>query len=98
MSRTRGRPLKDYSSYIGRTYGLLTISSVLRNAKGDVYANCECECGNGTMVRINNLREGNTKSCGCLKYDMLHRNDDTLDLRRIEVHKEKLLTQGGTLR
>lgn len=98
VNRSKGRPLKDYSSYIGKSYGSLSILSICRDARGDVYANCECKCGNNTAIRINNLFSGNTKSCGCVRYDMLHREDKTLDLRRIEVHKEKALTQGGTLR
>ena len=28
---------------------------------------CVCDCGNETLVRGHNLRNGNTKSCGCLK-------------------------------
>lgn len=26
---------------------------------------CGCECGNETIVKLNNLRNGHTKSCGC---------------------------------
>lgn len=28
---------------------------------------CRCDCGNETVVRSNDLRTGNTKSCGCYK-------------------------------
>ena len=28
---------------------------------------CKCDCGKTTFVNANNLRKGNTKSCGCLK-------------------------------
>lgn len=28
---------------------------------------CRCSCGNETTVKISNLRNGHTKSCGCLK-------------------------------
>ncbi len=29
---------------------------------------CVCECGNSAVIRSNNLRTGNSKSCGCEKY------------------------------
>lgn len=32
---------------------------------------CQCDCGNIVMVRINNLHSGNTKSCGCGKVEYL---------------------------
>lgn len=38
---------------------------------------CRCECGNELIVQGANLRNGNTKSCGCLKKDLLaQRNID----------------------
>lgn len=33
--------------------------------------NCICDCGNKTVSRLNCLRNGETKSCGCLKNDIL---------------------------
>jgi hypothetical protein len=27
---------------------------------------CRCDCGNETMVKVKQLKNGNTKSCGCL--------------------------------
>jgi hypothetical protein len=27
---------------------------------------CLCDCGNATVVRVKDLRNGNTRSCGCL--------------------------------
>lgn len=52
---------------IGRKFGRLTVlkSVGLTYDKVEKWL-CECECGNTTIVRTNNLISGNTKSCGCL--------------------------------
>lgn len=65
---------KDYT---GDKYGRLTLlreeepyisSSGLCKAR--MYL-CKCECGNETIVALPSLRNGNTKSCGCLSKDLL---------------------------
>jgi hypothetical protein len=33
---------------------------------------CRCDCGGTSEVKANALRSGNTKSCGCLKAEVLH--------------------------
>jgi len=33
---------------------------------------CQCDCGNTVIVTRGNLQTGNTKSCGCLKWNDLH--------------------------
>ena len=30
---------------------------------------CKCECGKETKARLNFLKSGNVKSCGCLKFN-----------------------------
>lgn len=32
---------------------------------------CKCDCGKTTVVRGKLLRNGHTKSCGCLRYERL---------------------------
>lgn len=32
---------------------------------------CRCDCGNRVLANTNELRSGNTKSCGCLAHDIL---------------------------
>ena len=52
----------------GKKFGRLTV--VRRSArplKNGSYWDCLCECGNTKTVRSMNLRNGNTKSCGCLQ-------------------------------
>ncbi|NEQ64554.1 MAG: hypothetical protein F6K21_03430 [Symploca sp. SIO2D2] len=52
----------------GNKYGLLT---VIERAGTDTDRSatwlCECECGNNKVVQGNALRQGKTRSCGCLK-------------------------------
>ena len=38
---------------------------------------CVCDCGNVTVVNQDNLRRGNTKSCGCLSLEKLTKHDGT---------------------
>lgn len=52
----------------GQKFGMLT---ALRksgiNSKGKTLWDCVCDCANNAAVLLNNLRNGNTKSCGCSK-------------------------------
>lgn len=61
----------------GLTFGRLT---VIRDAKRrelpdgrrrrNRYVLCRCECGQQTSVRVDHLRSGKTRSCGCLAADV----------------------------
>ena len=70
----------------GQRFGCLTVLSL-----GEVLASpgarsarrmwqCQCDCGNLTEVRANNLRSGNTKSCGCMRRNQPARSAKRLDL------------------
>ena len=53
---------------IGTKYGKLTILKQVKiEYSSDVYWECQCECGNITVVRGTDLRSGKVKSCGCLR-------------------------------
>jgi len=61
----RGR----FSDETGKVYGKLTVLNRCENAKIQSGAEvvqwlCRCECGRLTKVHIQNLKNGNTKSCG----------------------------------
>jgi hypothetical protein len=60
-----GRP-KSSLSYVGQTYGRLTILEQ-HNDKKNIYFKCQCECGNiKDRVRKDNLiTKGDVVSCGC---------------------------------
>lgn len=71
-----GKQRRDESHLIditNQTYGELTaIKRIIQN--GETYWKCNCSCGRQTLVKLDNLRSGNTKSCGHLKNQ---RNDLT---------------------
>lgn len=60
----------------GKRFGRLT---VLEYCKGGKWR-CKCDCGNYTDVLSCNLRNGSTKSCGCLNKE--HPNCDDLTGKR----------------
>lgn len=52
---------------IGDKYGRLTVVAFDRHENKKTYWKCVCDCGLSVIATGNNLRSGNTKSCGCLK-------------------------------
>lgn len=60
---------------IGERFGkLIVIKNVKRpqNLKNtEAYWECQCDCGNIVIVSARSLRSGNTKSCGCLRSELL---------------------------
>lgn len=53
---------------INQKFGRLTVTSRAENSRtGMLRWNCTCECGKKVTVFSNLLKNGNTKSCGCLR-------------------------------
>lgn len=57
-------------SLVGKKYGRLKVISREKNIRSEsgrshVMYMCQCDCGNYLVVKAENLRSGNTKSCGC---------------------------------
>ena len=51
---------------VGEKYGRLTVVAFDRVQNKKSYWKCVCDCGLTVIATGNNLRSGNTKSCGCL--------------------------------
>ena len=52
---------------LGKRYSRLTVvKQAAANANGRVRWQCRCDCGRLTTVDARHLRDGNTRSCGCL--------------------------------
>jgi len=58
---------------VGNQYGRLTVLGWqgLDKFKSALWL-CRCDCGNETIVRGNSLRQGDTRSCGCLQKERAH--------------------------
>lgn len=57
----------NFIDLAGRVYGYLTVSGIAESRDGLVRWNCLCKCGKRTIVPGQRLRDGKTKSCGCLR-------------------------------
>lgn len=57
-----------FQSLVGNKYGKLTVIKRAENDRfNQVQYKCLCDCGGIAIVSANNLRNGITNSCGCLK-------------------------------
>lgn len=58
---------------IGKKFGKLTVlEECEERSKNEKLYKCICDCGNITYVRGSPLRNGHTKSCGCLRKAVIH--------------------------
>lgn len=55
----------------GQKFGRLTVVSEHKGTKGRIKWDCECDCGNLTVVDGDHLRRGNIRSCGCLQKEAI---------------------------
>lgn len=55
---------------IGKRFVRLVVLSLERGPGGRPIAECVCDCGAVTRPLAKNVRNGTTKSCGCLRHDV----------------------------
>ncbi len=67
-----GKPLKDLT---GQRFGRLTVLELgeKRGKYTGAFWTCRCDCGGTVVVPGRSLRNGETRSCGCLHSDMLRK-------------------------
>lgn len=88
------RNVKDLT---GQRFGRLTVIKRYGSDKNQrALWICKCDCGNECVVGVQNLLKGVTKSCGCLRSEMVSKRNYNPDLteeerllgRNIEGYKE----------
>lgn len=80
MKKHRGRPPSDIT---GQTFGKLTaVERADRpdHIKSGSYWLCHCSCGSSRTVRLDNLKQGQVKSCGCDKKFLKSNGSKAIDL------------------
>lgn len=55
----------------GQRFGKLAVLEPCENIHGRTAWLCKCDCGKITKVITKSLRDGNTKSCGCLQKEIV---------------------------
>ena len=65
----------------GQRFGkLIAVRPTAQRLSGHIVWECRCDCGKTTFVTANNLKRGNTQSCGCIHSEAVSqciRNDLT---------------------
>ena len=65
--------MPSFNDLTGQKFGKLTVKSLHSKASRKPWRQvswlCVCDCGKEVIVRQGNLRSGNTKSCGCLRFE-----------------------------
>lgn len=89
----------DLTSQIGKQYGKLKVierdlDKPLGHKKGSFWI-CQCECGNVVSIQLSCLTSGKTKSCGCLKKELLQKNN-TIDITNQKFGKLTALRRTET--
>lgn len=91
----RGKKAEDL---VGRVFGRLTVIKRVKNKvapNGISYVTflCKCSCGNYIEVRADNLRNGHTKSCGCLRAETVKKIARERITREVEKEVQKRIKQ-----
>jgi len=66
-------PIRITKDLVGQKFERLTVISLLGSANNRVYWLCRCICGNEKHLTTSDLRNGNTRSCGCLNREWITR-------------------------
>ena len=61
----------NYRDLTGKTFGRLTVTGWERSQRGLILWNCRCVCGKFKRASAGTLNNGQTKSCGCQKAEMI---------------------------
>lgn len=73
----------NFKNLSGLVFGRLTVIDFRERINRRTLWNCVCACGNECVISTNHLRQGLTKSCGCLAIERVTKHG----LRRSKEYK-----------
>jgi hypothetical protein len=85
------RCLGRENDLIGEKFGKLTVIKRADNRKGRKYWECKCDCGNLCVVKSQSLKTLNTKSCGCLRKDLIENKLSKIELIENRLSGDELI-------
>ena len=72
----------------GKPFGrLVAIKPVGKNKSNSTLWLCKCSCGNMPIIDGRQLRDGITKSCGCIKHDILMERNTKHGMAKTRFYK-----------
>lgn len=63
--------MPGYKDLTGKKYNRLTVLNRQGSHGSRACWKCKCDCGNEVIVETADLKSGNTKSCGCLRREVI---------------------------
>lgn len=76
-------PIKNL---IGKKFGRLSVIDFCKKNNTFLWK-CKCDCGNETLVSATSLYSGTSKSCGCLKKELLSEEKRTHDDSKTRLYR-----------
>ena len=78
----------EFKDLAGKKFNMLTvIERVKKENSKQTFWLCECECGNKTITTSGHLKNGHTKSCGCLHKKVMQDMMTTHNLTNTKLFK-----------
>lgn len=71
---------------VGSRFGRLVVVSPGRKRNGKFHSDCACDCGRSVMIRQTYLRNGHSRSCGCLRDDSTRRRVTTHGMAGTKIY------------
>jgi hypothetical protein len=81
-----GKPASNRADIVGERFDRLVVTGAPISKNWVLFYPCKCDCGNETIVRSQLLREGRTKSCGCLSRETRGDQSRRHGMSRTPIH------------